>query len=87
MSKGVKEKEEFRAKVFRNGRSQAIRLPKELRFSEEEKEVRVSREGNRLIVESLDEWPEDFWDLFGSVPDLELEERTPLGKARDRFNR
>ncbi len=82
-----KETREFRAKLFRNGRSQAIRLPKELRFNEEEKEVRVRRDGGRLIVESLDEWPDDFWELFGSVPDLQLPKRRPLAESRDRFNR
>ena len=81
------QRREYRAKVFRNGRSQAIRLPKELRFDEQEKEVRVWRERGRLVVESIDEWPEDFWRLFGSVPDLELPQRTPLAEARDRFNR
>ena len=78
---------EYRAKLFRNGRSQAIRLPKELRFDEQEEEVRIRREGNCLIVESLDEWPDDFWKLFGAVPDLELPTRRPLAQARDRFNR
>ena len=84
----VKEKNgEYRAKLFRNGRSQAIRLPKELRFDEQEKEVRIRRAGNCLIVESLDEWPDDFWKLFGGVPDLETPTRRPLKQARDRFNR
>ncbi len=84
----VKEKNgEYRAKLFRNGRSQAIRLPKELRFDEQEKEVRIRRAGNCLIVESLDEWPDDFWKLFGRVPDLEPPTRRPLKQARDRFNR
>ena len=81
------ESREFRAKLFRNGRSQAIRLPKELRFDETDKEVRVRREGGRLIVEPVDEWPQELWELFGSVPDLETPERTPLAEARDRFNR
>lgn len=78
---------EYRAKLFRNGRSQAIRLPKELRFDEDETEVRIRREGNCLIVESIDEWPDEFWTLFGSVPDLEVPQRRPLAQARDRFNR
>jgi antitoxin VapB len=39
------------AKLFMHGRSQAVRLPKEFRF--EGKEVRVSRIGNRVILEPL----------------------------------
>jgi antitoxin VapB len=39
------------AKLFTHGRSQAVRLPKEFRFKG--KEVRVSRIGNRVILEPL----------------------------------
>ena len=40
------------AKIFQNGRSQAIRLPKAFRLSGTE--VKISREGNRIILEPLD---------------------------------
>jgi antitoxin VapB len=79
-------RQEFRAKLFRNGRSQALRLPKELRFTGQT-EVRVHREGNRLIVEPLDVWSENFLRTAGAAPDFELPERTPLRRARDRFGR
>lgn len=39
------------AKIFRHGRSQAVRLPKEFRF--EGSEVRVSKVGNKVILEPL----------------------------------
>lgn len=43
------------AKLFWSGRSQAIRLPKEFRFSGAE--VSIRRHGNALIVEPLtDDW-------------------------------
>jgi virulence-associated protein VagC len=47
---------ELRAKIFRTGRSQAVRLPKEVRFEEDQGELRVRREGRRVILEPLDEW-------------------------------
>lgn len=79
---------DLRAKIFRTGRSQAVRLPKEARFPEDEKEVRVRREGDRVILEPLDEWPEAFLAALGSCPDFpEPPDRTPLRKARDRFAR
>lgn len=79
---------ELRAKVFRTGRSQAVRLPKEVRFGEDQVEVRVRREGNRVILEPLDEWPEAFLDALESCPDFpEPPERTPLHEARDRLGR
>ena len=57
------------AKVFRNGRSQAIRLPKEFRF--EGDEVYVKRVGNAVVLlpyqdswaglfESLGQFSSDF---------------------------
>ncbi len=41
------------AKLFWTGRSQAVRLPKEYRF--EGKEVRIHREGDRVVLEPVDE--------------------------------
>ena len=40
------------AKLFTHGRSQAVRLPKEFRFPG--KEVRVRRDGNRVILEPME---------------------------------
>jgi len=56
-----------RAKLFANGRSQAVRLPKEFRLPGSE--VCIHREGDRIIREPLPAdpvdwygWPIDFWD-------------------------
>ena len=79
--------QEFRAKIFRTRRRQAA-APKEVRFDEGQSEVRVRREGSRVILEPLDEWPEDFLAARGSGPDFpEPPERTPLREARDPFGR
>jgi virulence-associated protein VagC len=40
-----------RAKLFRNGGSQAVRLPKEFQF--EGKEVKIRREGQMVILEPV----------------------------------
>ncbi len=45
------------AKLFTHGRSQAVRLPKEFRLPG--REVRVSRAGNKIILEPLDPPPFD----------------------------
>ena len=42
---------EKRAKLFRNGGSQAVRLPKEFQFSGAE--VRIRREGQNVILEPI----------------------------------
>jgi antitoxin VapB len=50
-----------RAKLFANGRSQAVRLPKEFRLPGAE--VLVRRDGARLVLEPIDArgWPVDLW--------------------------
>ena len=50
------------AKIFMHGRSQALRLPKEFRLPG--KEVRVSKVGDKVILEPLEKPPFDaqaFW--------------------------
>lgn len=46
------------AKVFENGRSQAIRLPKKYRFNDDE--VIVSRLGDSIVLTPKDK----LWDTF-----------------------
>lgn len=65
------------AKLFSNGRSQAVRLPKEFRF--EGKEVSVRREGDAVILEPLkpQAWPRGYWRRWGKAS-RELEPVEPL---------
>jgi antitoxin VapB len=68
------------AKVFRNGRSQAVRLPKEFRF--EGSEVSIRREGDAVILEPLRprSWPRGYWRRWGKATrDLEPIEPLPAG--------
>lgn len=55
-----------RAKLFQNGGSQAVRLPKAYRFAAQ-REVLVRREGRRVILEPADEWSAAFQACLGSV--------------------
>ncbi|MFN7960140.1 MAG: AbrB/MazE/SpoVT family DNA-binding domain-containing protein [Thermoanaerobaculia bacterium] len=55
-----------RARLFTNGGSQAVRLPREFRFASDQREVVVRREGRRVILEPLDEWPPSFQACLGS---------------------
>jgi antitoxin VapB len=59
-----------RAKLFRNGGSQAVRLPKECRFRTDQKEVLVHREGRKVVLEPIDEWPDSFRACLGSWNDV-----------------
>jgi antitoxin VapB len=55
------------ARVFKTGRSQAVRLPKEFRFDSDT--VLVHREGNSVILEPAHEWPSGYVESFTGVPD------------------
>jgi antitoxin VapB len=55
------------ASVFWTGRSQAVRLPKEFRFAGDT--VLVHREGNSVVLEPNQEWPEGYVESFTGVPD------------------
>jgi antitoxin VapB len=55
------------ARVFRTGRSQAVRLPKEFRF--ESDTVLIHREGSSVILEPVREWPAGYVESFAGVPD------------------
>ena len=66
-----------RAKVFVTGGSQAVRLPKQYRF-ENQDEVRISREGERVILEpARRRWSRAFIALSGTAPDFPYPEEPP----------
>lgn len=70
------------AKLFRNGRSQAVRLPKEFRF--EGDAVSVRREGAAVVLEPLKPraWPRGYWRRWGKASrGLELVPPLPRGGA------
>ena len=68
------------ARVFKNGRSQAVRLPKEFRFDGET--VLVHREGDTVILEPARDWPPGYVESFAGVPhDFQ---RPPQGKVDTR---
>ena len=65
------------AKVFENGRSQAIRLPKECRFSSDE--VMVNKIGEIVIL-----LPKQYkWDSFMRAIDMFSDDFMADGRATD----
>lgn len=72
------------AKLFQTGRSQAVRLPKAFRLPG--KEVKIHREGNKIILEplntswdalflALDEFPDDFMESGREQPEMQEREQ------------
>lgn len=69
-----------RAKLFWNGRSQAVRLPRAFRF--EGDEVSVRREGDAVILEPVRkrDWPPEYWDRLRELTrDFDFPDVEPLG--------
>lgn len=64
-----------KASLFMNGRSQAVRLPKEFRF--EGTHVYARKEGDRVILSPVDERWERFLAAFGSIPDFPDRDQGP----------
>ncbi len=64
-----------RASIFRNGSNQAVRLPQDLKFSEDVKEVRIRKQGDSLLLSPIrPDWA-SFFALKIAVPDDFLADR------------
>lgn len=69
------------AKLFRNGRSQAVRLPKEFRFEGDEGYVR--REGNSVVLTPKEKAKENPWKDFFDALDM-FDPRFPFERHQPR---
>lgn len=73
-----------RAKLFKSGGSQAVRLPRGYRFEGQE-EVAIYRKGNQVILEPVRrQWSREFLEIIGSAPDFPYpDEPLPAEPAPD----
>ncbi|SRR5579885_2590938 len=72
-----------RAAIFLNGRNQAVRLPQELRFPEDVKEVRIRKQGDNLVLSPLKPDWVSFFALEAEVPEDFLERRDSPPQQRE----
>lgn len=76
----------YTAKLFKNGGSQAVRLPKECRFEDGMSEVVVRKEGDRVILEPAPRWSERFLRSLGSwKEDIPRPPQRQISTIRPRF--
>ncbi len=61
------------AKIFMNGRSQAVRLPKEYRFDTDE--VYISKQGKNIIISAKKPTWDEFFDSKSSFDNDFLNDR------------
>jgi len=71
-----------RARLFKSNRSQAVRLPKEVAFPDNVKDVNVIRDGARRVITPANA----VWDDFFDAPGVELPPRAqPRTQEREDF--
>jgi antitoxin VapB len=72
------------AKIFQNGQSQAVRLPKEFRF--DDSEVFIKKSGNVVqLIPRRDSWNSLFSSLKKFSPDFMSERIQPELDKRESF--
>jgi antitoxin VapB len=72
------------AKLFQNGQSQAVRLPKEFRF--DDSEVFIKKTGNVvLLIPRSDSWSSLFGSLKKFSRDFMVERVQPEHEKRESF--
>ena len=73
------------AKLFKNGSSQAVQLPKEFRMPGDK--VKISQKGNQIILEPLETSWDTFFDSLHDFPDNFMEEgrQQPSMQKRESF--
>jgi len=74
------------AKLFDNGRSQAVRLPKAYRLPG--KKVKISRSGKRVILEPLESNWDDIFEALAQFSDDFMEngrDQPKMPQERDRL--
>jgi len=72
------------AKIFKNGQSQAVRLPKEFRFNDSE--VFIKKSGNIVqLIPRTDSWNCLFESLKQFSRDFMSKRKQPESEKRDSF--
>ncbi|WP_257288767.1 antitoxin [Endozoicomonas sp. SESOKO2] len=68
--------------IFKNNRTQAVRIPKEFAFPENVKHVQIQKQGNTLTISPVDVDWDEFFDNISVCPDYPDREQ-PLPQERD----
>ena len=72
------------AKIFMNGRSQAVRLPKEYRFDTDE--VYITKQGKNIIISAKEPTWDEFFDSTPAFDDDFLNDRFDAGPQDREFD-
>ena len=70
-------------KVFKSNKSQAVRLPKAVAFSESVKEVEITAIGNKRIIVPAGQTWDDWFDAPGVSSDFMTDRMQPDDQVRE----
>ena len=70
------------AKLFQNGRSQAVRLPKAFRMKG--LEVKISKQGDKIILEPIENSWDNWFSSFSEFSDDFMQEGREQPKIQER---
>ena len=71
------------ARIFNNGNSQAVRLPKEFRFDEDE--VIIKKVGDMVILLPKKYKAESLMEMFEVIGPMEIEREQPIEQQERDF--
>ena len=72
-----------KTKIFKNNRSQAVRLPKEVSFPESVKDVEITAIGNKRIIAPINKSWDDWFNGPGVSDDFMSDRHQPEDQRRE----
>jgi len=72
-----------KTKIFKSNRSQAVRLPKKVAFSESVSDVEIVAIGKKRIISPVDQSWDEWFDGPGVSSDFMAERHQPDDQRRD----
>jgi antitoxin VapB len=73
----------IQTKLFKSNRSQAVRLPKEVAFSDSIKDVEITAIGNKRIIAPAGQSWDDWFDAPGVSSDFMADRKQPEDQLRE----
>ena len=70
-------------RLFKNNRSQAVRLPKQVAFPESVKDVEITAIGSKRIIAPAGQSWDDWFDASGVSSDFMTERKQPEDQIRE----
>lgn len=72
-----------KTKIFKSNRSQAVRLPKAVAYSESVKDVEIIAIGDRRIISPAGQSWDDWFEKPGVSSDFMMKRKQPKDQQRD----